>query len=757
MPATVHCPDCGFPVPADAPQGECPRCLLKAGFESEPAVAAASVAATRTSAGHAHFVAPSVADLQQRIPQYEILELIGQGGMGAVYKAKQAGLGRLVAIKILPVEVSQSAAFTERFSREARALALLSHPHIVTVHDFGQAADLCYFVMEYVDGVNLRQALQAGKMNPQQALAIVPQICDALQYAHEEGVVHRDIKPENILIDKRGRVKIADFGLAKLLGTDAPEHSLTGTQQVMGTLRYMAPEQMFGSKEVDHRADIFSLGVVFYELLTGELPVGRFAPPSKKSGVDVRLDEVVLRALESEPSERYQSVSEMKHGLDSISKLELPAVLPSQPPAQPLQLLLDETDTSIRLRQHCFLLTGFVLLIIGVTGFGWLGGVPAICLLGVAGGCYALANLDQQRWEVNCHGHRIAFVNGVMSGSHLLINGGWVARSGMGFRQELQGWLPDGSGRRIIAMTEAGFTRFRCQLFLQPAVPGVPVPPPRGSDSPQEWSAGTAPRLSRAAIWGAVFSPLFILGVCLLVLATIPAVVIQRVDENAPARAGVPFGFLILFGLVELGCLIAPFVTTLLGVIAIGNIRGSRGKVYGMPLALFDALLYPLLLLDLIVFAVGLLVFSLVGSLLVHLMVRTEGTVVVAAWMPVFLATVVFIGPLIVLLDIWLIRLAWRAATSGLASEQQAGKLSGVPPKEPSPFQPAESRKTTSALVIVLIVLGLLTIPVLLGCGVLGTYFLAPIGPRAEPKSEQSMSHEHEKQLTNPVLEKPTP
>jgi serine/threonine protein kinase len=169
MTDAIHCPICGAALPPDAPLGECPRCLLKAGLESQAAaeaVGAAPFTVTRTSSGHSHFVPPSVADLQQRIPQYEILELIGQGGMGAVYKARQRGLERLVAIKILPFEISQSAAFTERFTREARALAMLNHPHIVAVHDFGQAEGMCYFVMEYVAGVNLRQAIQAGKMNP---------------------------------------------------------------------------------------------------------------------------------------------------------------------------------------------------------------------------------------------------------------------------------------------------------------------------------------------------------------------------------------------------------------------------------------------------------------------------------------------------------------------------------------------------------------------------------------------------------------
>jgi len=153
----------------------------------------------------------------------------------------------------------------------------------------------------------------------------VPQICEALQFAHDEGIVHRDIKPENILLDKRGRLKIADFGLARLLnrGTGSlpvgsPHYTLTGPWQVMGTPNYMAPEQMDDPLKVDHRADIYSLGVVFYEMLTGELPRGRFAPPSQKVQVDVRLDEVVLRALEQEPERRYQQASEVKTDVDAI-------------------------------------------------------------------------------------------------------------------------------------------------------------------------------------------------------------------------------------------------------------------------------------------------------------------------------------------------------------------------------------------------------------------------------------------------------
>ena len=318
-----HCPQCDAELPADAPDGVCPKCLVQQGFASQPDAAGEESGATG-SASRLAFVAPSPEELSARFPQLDIVELVGQGGMGAVYKARQETLDRFVALKILPPEVGDDPAFAERFKREAQALARLSHSSIVTVYDFGEADGLYYFVMEYVDGTNLRQTIEHGGLTPEQALAIVPQICDALQAAHDEGVVHRDIKPENVLIDTRGRVKITDFGLAKLLGADTDDtaigkpFTLTGTRQVMGTAHYMAPEQMRSSSSVDHRADIYSLGVVFYEMLTGELPIGRFEPPSKKVQVDVRLDDVVLRTLEAAPDRRYQHANDVKTDVETI-------------------------------------------------------------------------------------------------------------------------------------------------------------------------------------------------------------------------------------------------------------------------------------------------------------------------------------------------------------------------------------------------------------------------------------------------------
>ncbi|MCP3904936.1 MAG: protein kinase [Planctomycetes bacterium] len=263
--------------------------------------------------------APSLEDMAPLFPQLEILEVLGQGGMGVVYKARQRGLDRVVALKVLPKDAGSDPTFAERFGREARALARLQHPNIVTIHDSGQADGMYYFVMEFIDGMDLRRMMGSGQLAPDQALAIVPRICEALQYAHDEGVMHRDIKPENILVDTKGRVKIADFGLAKLIAAPEGHRTLTAPQQVMGTMHYMAPEQVERPGEVDHRADLYALGVVIYEMLTGELPIGRFPLPSERAPVDHRLDQIVLHALEKEPGRRYQHAGQIKTDFERLS------------------------------------------------------------------------------------------------------------------------------------------------------------------------------------------------------------------------------------------------------------------------------------------------------------------------------------------------------------------------------------------------------------------------------------------------------
>jgi serine/threonine protein kinase len=320
---TPRCPQCGSTLENNAIGGLCPRCLLfQASMETDDGDATTS----RPSP-------PDIATVQAAFPQLEVLELIGQGGMGTVYKARQKSLDRFVAIKLLTPKSVGQLAFETRFSREAKALAELNHPNIVTVHDFGQAGGFYFLLMEYVDGVNLRQAMDAGRMSPAQALSIVPSICEALTFAHSRGIVHRDIKPENVLLGKDGQIKIADFGIARIVRLPADsvasdeqettsrtndQPQLTGNV-VLGTPNYMAPEQFEHPEAVDQRADVYSLGVVLYEMLTGDLPKGNFAMPSRKVQIDVRVDEIVLKALDRNPELRWPTTAAFKAQLDNVS------------------------------------------------------------------------------------------------------------------------------------------------------------------------------------------------------------------------------------------------------------------------------------------------------------------------------------------------------------------------------------------------------------------------------------------------------
>jgi serine/threonine protein kinase len=243
------------------------------------------------------------------LPNLEVHELLGHGGMGVVYKGRQPYLDRPVAIKLIRPDVTDKEGSRQRFIREARALAKLLHPYIVTVFDFGEAGDLCYLVMEYVEGTSLRQLLSRKAVSARDVLDFMPQIGEALQHAHESGIVHRDVKPENILIDRRDRVRLVDFGLARVFGPQAQVHP--EDRLISGTLGYMAPEMFSRPDEVDHRADIYSSGVVCFEMLTGQIPRGEPVPPSSKAAADPRLDPIVLRALERDRERRYQQMWQM--------------------------------------------------------------------------------------------------------------------------------------------------------------------------------------------------------------------------------------------------------------------------------------------------------------------------------------------------------------------------------------------------------------------------------------------------------------
>ncbi|XXF79247.1 serine/threonine-protein kinase [Myxococcaceae bacterium GXIMD 01537] len=255
------------------------------------------------------------------IPGYELGKLIGTGGMGEVLRATQLSLGRTVAVKLLNPNLARNETFVARFQKEAAALAALSHPHIVSIVDKGHAQDTYYLVMEFVDGPSLRERMRTP-LEPPAALRAMLEICRAIDYAHTRGVIHRDLKPENILFDEQagGIAKVTDFGLASFLDNGNEKFALTSTYVAMGTLSYMAPEQRVDAKSADARADIFSLGCILYELLTGSVPLGTFDPPSqRKPGLDPRLDAIVTRCLKPDPEDRYPRVAALIADLEPMA------------------------------------------------------------------------------------------------------------------------------------------------------------------------------------------------------------------------------------------------------------------------------------------------------------------------------------------------------------------------------------------------------------------------------------------------------
>lgn len=252
---------------------------------------------------------PSLMELAQLLPQYEMHEIVGIGGMGAVYKARQIALDRWAAIKVLPAAAAQNPEDVQRFIKEARAMAKLVHPHIVAVFDFGQTyAHHLFLVMEFVEGCDLHHRTRRGEITKEKAREVIAQLCDALQFAHDRGVAHRDIKPANILITNDWKVKVADFGLARDLSAQANPDEVE-----YGTPDYTAPERLIIGAPVDHRADIYSLGVVIHEMLTGKTPTAA----GKDAGKDLPegFASVISKCLMSEPEQRYQKASEVKVAL----------------------------------------------------------------------------------------------------------------------------------------------------------------------------------------------------------------------------------------------------------------------------------------------------------------------------------------------------------------------------------------------------------------------------------------------------------
>lgn len=584
------CTRCDAPLPLGFQPGLCPVCLMDVAMRP-------TEDATQPVAPPRKLLGPE--ELQPYFSQLEILECIGRGGMGVVYKARQKALGRLVALKLLTPEQTRDGAFAERFAHEARALAALNHPNIVTVHDFGESGGYYYLLMEFVDGVNLRQAMQNSRLSPEQALAIVPPICEALQYAHEHGIVHRDIKPENLLLDKSGRIKIADFGIAKMmrlpLEENAAEPGQTPTPHCTvkgGTPQYMAPEQRGAAAIADHRADIYSLGVVLYELLTGELPHGKLDTLAKLTLTDKRLDEIVRRALAQDPEQRYQTVAELRTSLATLTH-------------KPTELKIWPRSGYERWLSRLLMCTGWL----------WL--------LGIAGRLLAPV-LRAQSWGFNLETLAPELPRGVPG---ILIACG-SACGLIGLREKLvrlsyrpltvqPGRLAElvGLGVRLVGLglviyaihtlrltswhsvlyslinhgllIALGVSVFKFEHVFSPILHAVPVWRPLPFAAPKQ-RRDARPTMSGYAVASGVLVALLV-----WVLFSVVQMYAQRMNQPSAWDADILESFVAV--LLRLGWVSA--MVTAVGWTALAHIRRSAGKLYGMGLATAAAAALPLCVL----------------------------------------------------------------------------------------------------------------------------------------------------------------
>src|SRR2546421_2995401 len=327
--ATRLCPKCGSEIPADAPEGGCPGCLLESGLGVLPDApvaaghhggSAENVHTNDTNAAPHSKKAEHLVEMLGELGDYELLEEVGRGGQGVVFRARQKSLNRTVALKVISLGQWASTAHLKRFRREAKAAASLDHPSIVPIYEVGEREGACYFSMKFVEGGQLDEVVKRAPISIRQAAELIAKVARTVHYAHEHGILHRDIKPGNILLDAKGEPHLTDFGLARLVET---ESTVTRTKDVLGTPSYMAPEQAVGNNaQLTSATDVYGLGAVLYQLLTGHPPFTGGTtyetikllldteprqPRLLNPKIDRDLSTICLKCLEKDPKRRYSS------------------------------------------------------------------------------------------------------------------------------------------------------------------------------------------------------------------------------------------------------------------------------------------------------------------------------------------------------------------------------------------------------------------------------------------------------------------
>ena len=326
------CPKCGAEIPADAPEGGCPGCLLESGLrllasEDEDAPTVAPKQQRTTS--------QRLVEILGELGDYELVEEVGRGGQGVVFRARQKSLNRTVALKVISLGQWASTAHLKRFRREAEAAASLDHPSIVPIYEVGEREGACYFSMKFIEGGQLDEVVKRAPMSIRQAAELIAKVARTVHYAHEHGILHRDIKPGNILLDTKGEPQLTDFGLARLVEA---ESTVTRTMEVMGTPSYMAPEQAAGEyTKLSNATDVYGLGAVLYQLLTGHPPFAGSTtyeiikllldseprpPRLLNPKIDRELSTICLKCLEKDPRRRYSSALALAEDLEHWLKHE---------------------------------------------------------------------------------------------------------------------------------------------------------------------------------------------------------------------------------------------------------------------------------------------------------------------------------------------------------------------------------------------------------------------------------------------------